>query len=125
MAYIFYNPNPDGNLVGDCVIRAISKATGQSWEETFDGVTSVAFQMKDMPSSNYVWAAYLKRKGFTKQIIPDTCPDCYTVRQFANEHPQGTFILGTGTHVVAVVDGNYYDSWNSGDEVPIYYFQGR
>lgn len=125
MAYIFYNPNPDGNLVGDCVIRAISKATGQNWEETFDGVTDMAFQMKDMPSSNYVWAAYLKRKGFTKKIIPDSCPDCYTVRHFAQEHPRGSYVLGTGTHAVSVVDGNYYDSWDSGDEVPIYYFQRR
>ena len=125
MAYIFYNPNPDGNLVGDCVIRAISRVTGQSWEETFEGVTDMAFQMKDMPSSNYVWAAYLKKKGFVKKIIPDTCPDCYTVRQFAEEHPRGAFVLGTGTHVIAVVDGRYYDSWNSGDEVPIYYFQRR
>ena len=125
MAYIFYNPNPDGNLVGDCVIRAISRATGQTWDKTFAGVTEVAYEMKDMPSSNYVWAAYLKRKGFMKKVIPDTCPDCYTVRQFAEEHPRGSYVLGTGTHAIAVVDGNYYDSWNSGDEVPIYYFQRR
>lgn len=125
MAYVFYNPNPDGNLVGDCVIRAISIATGQSWEDTFEGLTKIAFQMKDMPSSNSVWAAYLKHLGFSKDIIPDTCPDCYTVRQFAFEHPRGTYILGTGTHAVAVVNGDYYDSWDSGDEVPIYYFQRR
>ena len=125
MAYIFYNPNHDGNLVGDCVIRAISRATGQTWDKTFAGVTEVAYEMKDMPSSNYVWAAYLKRKGFMKKVIPDTCPDCYTVRQFAEEHPRGSYVLGTGTHAIAVVDGNYYDSWNSGDEVPIYYFQRR
>jgi hypothetical protein len=28
-------------------------------------------------------------------------------------------MLATGTHVVAVIDGNYYDTWDSGDEVPI------
>jgi len=123
MGYVFYNPNPEGNLVGDCVIRAISKVTNQSWVETFEGVTTKAFQLKDMPSSNYVWAAYLKDLGFSKKIIPDTCPVCYTIRQFAYEHPKGTYILGTGTHVVAVVNGNYFDSWDSGDEVPIYYFE--
>lgn len=125
MAYIFYNPNPEGNLVGDCVIRAIARATGQTWEDVFAGVSEVAYEMKDMPSSNYVWAAYLKRNGFQKKVIPDTCPDCYTIRDFADEHPRGIYILGTGTHVVTVVDGNYYDSWNSGDEVPIFYFQRR
>lgn len=125
MAFIFYNPNPEGNLVGDCVIRAISKATNQSWEQTFKGVVETAFQLKDMPSSNYVWAAYLRKLGFSKHIIPDSCPDCYTIRHFAQEHPRGVFILGTGTHVVCVANGNYYDSWDSGDEVPIYYFQRR
>lgn len=123
--YIFYNPNPDGNLVGDCVIRGIAKVTGQSWEDAYLGVVNAGYRLKDMPSSNYVWAAYLKRMGFEKQIIPDNCPDCYTVKQFAKDHPQGTYLLGTGTHVIAVVDGNYYDTWNSGDEVPIYYFQRR
>lgn len=29
MNFIQYNPNPRGNRVGDCVIRAISKATGR------------------------------------------------------------------------------------------------
>lgn len=24
MAYVFYNPNPDGQFVGDCVVRAIN-----------------------------------------------------------------------------------------------------
>jgi len=32
MAYVNYNPNPQGLSVGDCVIRAVSKATGLSWE---------------------------------------------------------------------------------------------
>jgi hypothetical protein len=25
--------------------------------------------------------------------------------------------------VVAVVDGDYYDTWDCGDEVPVYYFE--
>lgn len=38
MGYINYNPNPARKLVGDCVIRAISKVTGQSWEDTYLGL---------------------------------------------------------------------------------------
>ena len=30
-----YNPNPVGNNVGDCVIRAITKAMDKSWEDTY------------------------------------------------------------------------------------------
>lgn len=78
--------------------------------------------MYDMPSSNAVWSAYLKSGGYTKNIIPSTCPDCYTVKQFCEDNPRGDFLLATGTHVVAVKDGNYYDTWDSGDEVPAFYF---
>jgi hypothetical protein len=77
----------------------------------------------DMPSSNAVWAAYLRHKGFKKRVIPDTCPECYTVKDFCEEHPQGRFVLGTGKHAVAVVDGICFDTWRSEGELPIYYFE--
>ena len=123
MAFIFFNPNPAGKFVGDCVIRAISKATGQSWEKTYIGIVEKGLNMRDMPSANRVWAAYLKDLGFNKYIIPNTCPECYSIRDFAYENPNGVFILGTGTHVVCVCDGNYYDTWDSGDETPIYFLK--
>lgn len=121
--YVLFNPNPEGKYVGDCVIRAIVKATGDSWNTIYDDVANKGYTLKDMPSSNHVWASYLKDRGFHRYIIPDTCPDCYTVRNFCKDHPYGVYILGTGTHVVTCVDGDYYDSWDSGDEVPIYYFE--
>ena len=121
--YIYYNPNPQNNLVGDCVIRAIAKVTGQSWEQTYIKVALQGLLMHDMPSSNSVWGAYLAGQGFKRHVIPNTCPDCYTVKDFCADYPQGAYILATGTHVIAVVDGDYYDTWNSGDEVPIYFFK--
>lgn len=35
MAFKYYNPNKVSNNRGDCVIRAISKATNQTWEKTY------------------------------------------------------------------------------------------
>jgi len=78
--------------------------------------------MYDMPSSNEVWGEYLKSKGYNKYIIPNSCPKCYSVRQFCEDHPKGRYLLATGSHVIAVINGDYLDTWNSGDEVPIYYF---
>ena len=120
--YKFFNPNPRRLEVGDCVIRGISKVTGQSWDDTLIGIFIQAFTDKDMPSSNSVWNNYLISAGFKRYIIPDTCPDCYTVRDFCADNPRGTFLLATGSHVVAVVDGDYYDTWDSGDCVPIYFY---
>ena len=121
----YCNPNPVKNLVGDCVIRAISVALNQPWTKTYDDICAVGREMYDMPSSNAVWNAYLRDSGFTKQTIPNICPDCYRIFDFCLDHPRGEYLVATGSHVVAVIDGNYYDTWDSGDEVPIYYYERK
>lgn len=119
----YYNPNPRSKRVGDCVIRAISKALNQSWEETYIDLTIQGYVMGDLLSSNAVWGAYLKIKGFTRDIISNDCPECYTIEDFCNEHTKGTYIIGTGTHAVCVVDSVLYDTWDSSDETPIYFYR--
>lgn len=120
--YIPYNPNPAKNRVGDCTVRAISKALNQDWETTYAGLTAYGFMLSDMPSANYVWGAYLRRNGFSKCIVDDHGQDVYTVDDFCRDNPTGTFVLCIDGHVVCAVDGNYYDSWDSGGEIPIYYW---
>jgi len=120
--FINANVNPVSNLVGDCVVRAISYVTKQDWDTTYIGLCLQGYIMKDMPNSNNVWGVYLRARGFERGIIPNNCPDCYTVRDFCRDNPEGSFILATGSHVVAVVNGDYYDTWDSGDEVPIYFW---
>ena len=120
--YSYYNANPYKIRVGDCVIRAISKALNQSWEDTYIDLTIQGYLLGDLLSSNAVWDAYLKSKGFKRQIVPNDCPECYTIEDFCNEHPQGTFVIGTGTHCVAIENGCVFDTWNSSGECPIYYY---
>ena len=127
MAFVYYNPNPQNLRVGDCVIRAVSKATGLSWEQTYAKIVVYGFMMSDMPSANRVWREYLRDNGFVKYLIPDTCPSCYTVNDFCRDNPQGIFILGVdgnnSGHVVTVIDGNHYDTWDSGQELPSFYWR--
>ena len=120
--YIFYNPNPKGSNIGDCVIRALTKACDMTWDDVYLDLMLLGFVMKDMPSANHVWGTYLMHNGFQRFALPNTCPDCYSVSDFCNDHPKGTYVLATGSHVIAIIDGNYYDSWDSGREVPAYLF---
>lgn len=121
--YKKYNPNPISARVGDCTIRAISKLTGQSWEKVYLDLCIYGYMLCDMPSANSVWGSYLKNKGYTRHLIPDSCPMCYTVEQFTIDHPKGAYLLAISGHVVAVDSGNYYDSWDSGQEVVVYFWK--
>lgn len=120
--FVFFNPNPDGKRVGDCAVRAISKALNQDWEATFIALSLQGLLMCDLPNANAVWGAYLRGKGFRRSMLPEDCPDCYTVAEFAEEHRDGTYILALSNHVVCVQDGNWFDVWDSGGEIPIYYW---
>ena len=117
--YIHYNPNPYGLYVEDCVVRAIGLATGRSWDDIYFHICLQGFLMKNMPSVNMVWGKYLESIGFSRYPLPDKCPQCYKVREFCYDHPYGTYILMTGSHVITVINGNYFDAWDSGNEVPI------
>lgn len=123
MSYAYYNPNPTRKSVGDCTVRAISRALGQSWEATYTGLALEGFARGDLPNADSVWGPYLKAHGFARRMLPDDCPDGYTVADFAADHPQGTYILSMpGRHVLCVQDGNWWDSWDSGGECPVYFW---
>lgn len=118
--YIKYNPNPTGRTVGDCAIRAISKALKVDWETAYMLVVTNGYYMGDMPSSDSVWGSVLRQNGFYRKSIPNSCPDCYTAQDFCIDNPYGTFVLGFGGHVATVVNGDLYDSWDSSQEIPVY-----
>ena len=124
MSYAYYQPNPAGRSVGDCTIRALSKALGQTWEETYVGLALEGFLRGDLPNADDVWGHYLYDRGFRRHLIPDDGLGRYTVEDFTCDNPEGVFVLSMpGRHVLAVVDGDYFDSWNSGDETPSYYWE--
>lgn len=123
MPFKFYNPNPSNIRVGDCVIRAVSKALGKSWDDTYVSLCAEGLFFHDMPSSDYVWGMYLRKNGFQQKAIESICPDCTTVQKFADTHPDGIYVVKTQNHVICIREGCWWDSWNSGEEIVLYYWQ--
>lgn len=120
--WIKWNPNPSGRSVGDCAVRAVAKALDVDWETAYAKIAAEGFAAKDMPSSDAVWGAVLRKAGYLREAIPNTCPDCYTAADFAEDHPEGTFTLAFGGHVATLQDGNLYDSWDSSGLAPQYFY---
>ena len=127
MRYEYYNPNPVGRTVGDCAVRAVAKALDMDWEQAYMRLSTSGYSMGDMPSSDGVWGATLRQFGFYKKAVPDICKDCYTLEDFIKENPSGIYVIKLGSnHVATVIDGVLYDTWDSSQETPIYFwYKGR
>jgi hypothetical protein len=123
MAWLrIWNENPVNRSVGDCAVRAVALALDVDWETAYTMIAMNGYLMGDMPSSNSVWGAVLRQHGFKRYVIPNECEDCYTIGDFADENPHGIYVVGAGNHVATIKDGVVYDSWNSLNEIPQYYW---
>lgn len=121
MIFEFFLNNPVGRRVGDCAVRAVSKALDVDWETAYTMLAANGFLMGDMPSSDSVWGATLRQHGFYRESLPDDCSDCYNAVDFCEEHPKGTYVLGFGGHTATVIDSVLYDAWDSSLE-PIQFY---
>ena len=118
--YVNCNINPKNKRVGDCVIRAIALAMDKEWETVYIGVALCGLVKADVPTANDVWGAFLRENGYKRH--PVDCEKCCSVDDFCLDHPCGVYILALESHVVAVINGKYHDTWDCGEEEVIYYW---
>lgn len=123
MKFKYYNPNPHKKMVGDCVIRAISMALGMTWVDVYKELAKYGIEHGDIMTSNSLWGSFLREHGFKVKTLPNDCPDCYSIYDFALEHPFGTYVLCTGTHAVCLYDGWLYDIWDCREEIISFYYE--
>lgn len=124
--YKYFNPNPKLHTDAiDCTVRALCAALDIEWDWAYCLTAARGYEEKRMPVRNGTWWVVLRRHGFDRAIIPNTCPDCYTAADFCRDHPRGVYVLGFEGHTAAVRDGCVLDSFDSTDMVPIYYWYRR
>ena len=126
MSFVYYNPNPLQRMdAGDCTVRAISKVMGCDWEKAYAATCVQGLSMGEMPSANSVWGSYLLDNGFELHSLMRRCKECYTLSDFCLDHPYGTYVVGTDNHAVAVINGDHFDSFDSANVYPTYYFEKK
>lgn len=96
MAYKQINLNPEQKRVGDCTVRAIGSATHQSWAAVYAALVLAGFELHDMPSANYVWGSYLRRCGWNRSAIPNSCPGLLHSGRFCGGAPRWHVYFGNG-----------------------------
>lgn len=129
--FVYYQPNKLDikDKVGDCQVRALSKALGLTWAEAFDITIPICRELQTytffdcdlnktknaMSRLGFDYTGISNKKGSRRP----------TVDRFAKDHPQGTYIVSVARHVVAIVDGKYYDTWDSGEKCLYGYYTKR
>lgn len=118
--YISYNANTRNKDVGDCTKRALSLAFGLDYDEVSRELNQIKRgQGQTEYNLDSVWTKFTDRRNV--KFIKDNRG--INLDEFCQEHPTGTYLILTGrptryhsNHIVCVIDGNIYDSWNSGNQ---------
>lgn len=107
MAFIEYNTNPYGVNIDDCIIRAITCATGKDYFDVMDGLIDVAdehdWEIDELRTMN----VYLMSIGWEHCELEEPM----TVKQFSEAITDPRILVVNG-HATCTKNGNTYDTWN-------------
>ena len=122
MGYRFYNAIPLKIRTEDCTVRTLSKILNISWDSAFDILSKMAKSMGVMPSDKNVFSAVMRMNGFYRENLPNFLQEDYSVKDFSEDNPNGRYVLCTDNHVVPVINGTYFDTYDSGDEYVMWFW---
>ena len=119
--YHYHNANPKGRITADCVIRAISTALNQDYNETLNELCQLQMETGYMLNDKKCYEKYLDMKGWIKCKQPRKIDGTkYTGHEFCSSGIIKKLQLGKrivahigGHHLVAIIDGRVWDTWNS------------
>lgn len=104
--YKFYNNNVLGLFENDCTIRAISTATGNSWDDTYEHLSNIArINGKMMDDKDFI-INYLDDRYKRVYNIPET------VGMTAGMYPDNVLLITMNGHITCSKYGVIYDSFD-------------
>jgi len=127
MVYEFKNPHPDNKSVGDCVVRAFTITQEKDYLEVRRELNRLNREWNlDGYKKRKFLKKYYKEKGYERISINEQGMPKLRGYEVAELYPKGTYILNMRKHLVAMIDGIIYDTWNSSNKVVynIYKYKG-
>lgn len=107
----YYNANPFGNNISDCVIRSISVLTNRDWHDVYDELSDLAGDVGLLFSNVEFVENYLDRR------YDRECHYAKTVGEFAKERPYGRYAVTMDNHITAIVNGDVIDSFDPSSKI--------
>lgn len=109
----YYNANPEGINIGDCVIRAIANALNKPYSE-------ILYQLFEI--SNYFNCNMIVKDCYNILLNDYYGFKCYngmgnTVKQVANDFKDKTLIIRIEGHLTMSRNGIIEDTWNCEDKI--------
>jgi len=107
----------------NCVPKALTALTGEPYKQV-DDYLKARGRKKGKGTPRKASVAFLQDRGFTQLPTPSLTKRYYggvvrkmKVASFAKAFPKGKFVVYVRGHVVAVIDGQILDDWNSSSRV--------
>lgn len=117
--YKYYQPNKKDlkDNYGDCAVRCICKAENLEWLDAYDMMYKLSREVQCPLNCKDGFEHIVKTLGYDYgKISNKKGTKRPTVKEFAKTHPTGTYICVVANHYVAVKDGQYHDTWDSGNK---------
>lgn len=112
--YKFYNNNALGLFKNDCTIRAISTATNNSWDDTYEHISNIARLRGTMMDDKYFIQEYLDERYPRLKNIPRT------VGEVAGANPDNILLISMNGHLTCSKYGTVYDSFDCRERLAEY-----
>ena len=116
-AWVKYNANTGNSYTSDCVVRSLCFALKKDYNQVRKELNQ--WRKSHGRDSYKQWDMFIGWLKATHRTAGIHVEYPISVQQFSEEHPSGVFVCltesskGTGSHLVTVLNGDIYDSWDS------------
>lgn len=116
----YLNIHPQNKIVGDCAKRAIALATDTPYKEIKLQLNRVKQKTHCKDFNDMKNIRYYLNKVITAKLVrvaqSSKGEKMLHMEDFVKMYPIGSYVVRFAGHLVACIDGCFYDTWDSSDK---------